>query len=185
MSIFFFFPPPLVNLHSDPKYISQSPYWVLRFVHSSSHYGTRLTERLQFLGTLFWWTVETTFGLKTPRPLPFPARRMHGISRFTLVLEPVQPTRRYPLFLSVLWKLYGCLLKKKRVFILGENVRCSTIKREPDAGADGLPGVGSPKTVRLQKPLRLAGSRRVKEGFKGTLAGDGRGCHRQVGLRLL
>ncbi|KAI9519683.1 hypothetical protein NQZ68_025821 [Dissostichus eleginoides] len=38
---------------SDPKYISQSPYWVLRFVRSSSHYGTRLTERLQFLGTLF------------------------------------------------------------------------------------------------------------------------------------
>lgn len=43
------------------------------------------------------------------------------------------------------------------------------MEREPDAGADGHPGVGPPEAAQLQEPLRPRRPRR----FKGTSAGDG------------
>lgn len=46
---------------------------------------TELTERFQFLCTLFSWFAETSGGYVTPRPLPSPAWRMHGIRRSALV----------------------------------------------------------------------------------------------------
>lgn len=143
---------------------------------------------------------ETTQGFTTRRLFASAFRRMHGITRFTLFLELSQRRGDNRCF----WVVCVCVcalpfcfcffpprekldapgcFKKLRV-LLEQNVRCSTFKREPDAGADGLTAVWTPETVSLQEPLRLGGSRRVKEGFKGTFAGVGRARLRPLGLRL-
>lgn len=172
VSIFFFPPPsraPLSILSTSfNRHIGYCEKVCLLFLSLR----TELTERFQFLCTLFSWFVETSGGYVTPRPLPSWARRMHGIGVLRLFLDLAQEIR-----LPVVFKRCGVFFFlrvenwtlsadwQKLFFSSGENVRCPTIKREPDAGADGSPSAGSPETFSLQKPLRLGGSRKVKEGF--------------------
>lgn len=65
-----------------------------------------------------------------------------------------------------------------------QDVKSARLQWKPDAGEGGPEAGGSRQTAGLQKPLRLRGSRRVREGRQGAIAGDGERVQGKMELRL-